>query len=57
MITSLITLLIVALVLYVIWYLASLFIKDGTIMKIIGIILGLVLLLYGLKLFHIAIPT
>ena len=56
MITSLITLLIVALVLYVIYYLAGLFIKDGNVMKIIGIILGLVLLIYGLRLFHVALP-
>jgi len=56
MLTSLISLLIVALVLYIVWYLASLFIKDGTVMKIIGIILGLVLLLYGLHLFHIPLP-
>lgn len=57
MITSLITLLVVALVLWLIWYLAGIFIKDGTAMKIIGIILGLILLLYALRLFHIALPA
>lgn len=56
MITSLITLLIVALVLCIVWYVVGIFIKDGTIMRIIGIIMGLVLLLYGLRLFKIALP-
>ncbi|MEP6671706.1 MAG: hypothetical protein ABJF10_21275 [Chthoniobacter sp.] len=56
MITSLISLLLCALVLYLIWWVVGLFISDGTIMKIIGIILGLVLLIYGLRVFHIALP-
>lgn len=56
MITSLVSLLIAALVLYIVYYLASLFIKDATVMKIVGIILGLILLLYGLRVFHIATP-
>lgn len=49
MIATLITLLIVALVLFLVWYLVSLFIKDARIMNIIGIILGLILLLYALQ--------
>ena len=49
MIVTLITLLIVALVLFLIWYLVGLFIKDARIMNIIGIILGLILLLYAMQ--------
>ncbi len=56
MITALITLLIVALVCLIIWYIVGMFIKDSRIMAIIGIILGLVVLLYGLRLFHVALP-
>ena len=52
MITTLITLLIAGLVLYVIYYVAGVFIK-GQPLKIIGIILGLVFLLYALRAFHI----
>lgn len=52
MITALIYLLIAALVLYIIYYLVGMFIQ-GTPLKIIGIILGLVLLLYALKLFNL----
>jgi hypothetical protein len=49
MITSL---LIAALVLYLIYYLVGMFIK-GQPLKIIGIILGLVFLVYALRAFHI----
>lgn len=56
MITALITLLVAALVLWIIWYIVGLFIKDGTIMRIIGIVLGLLLLLYALRLFGVALP-
>lgn len=57
MITALITLLIVALVAWVVWkYVLGAFISDGQVMNIIGIILGLALLMYALKLFHIALP-
>ena len=52
MITSLISLLIAALVLYLIYYLVGMFIK-GQPLKIIGIILGLVFLVYALRAFHI----
>jgi hypothetical protein len=55
MIATLITLLIVALVLYLIWYLVGMFIK-GQPHQIIGIILGLIFLLYALQvlgLFHL----
>ena len=52
MITTLITLLIAGLVLYVIFYIVGMFIK-GQPLKIIGIILGLVFLLYALRAFHI----
>ncbi len=51
MITTLITLLIAALVLYVIYYVVGIFIK-GQPLKIIGIILGLIFLLYALRAFH-----
>lgn len=53
MITALITLLIVALVAFIIWYVVGLFISDARIMKVIGLILGLIVLLYGLKLFNV----
>jgi hypothetical protein len=52
MITSLISLLIAGLVLYLIYYIVGMFIK-GQPLKIIGIILGLVFLLYALRAFHI----
>ena len=52
MITTLITLLIAGLVLYVIFYIVGMFIK-GQPLQIIGIILGLVFLLYALRVFHI----
>ena len=52
MITSLISLLIAALVLYLIYYLVGMFIK-GQALNIIGIILGLVFLVYALRAFHI----
>ena len=55
MLTSLITLLIVALVLLVVYYLVGMFIQ-GRPLQIIGIILGLVLLLYALRLFNVALP-
>ena len=56
MITALITLLIVALILYLIWYICGMFIK-GQPHQIIGIILGLIFLLYALQtlgFFHLA---
>ena len=52
MITTLITLLIAGLVLYVIYYIVGMFIK-GQPLKIIGIILGLVFLLYALRAFGV----
>jgi hypothetical protein len=52
MITSLISLLIAGLVLYLIYYVVGMFIK-GSPLKIIGIILGLVFLLYALRAFNI----
>jgi len=52
MITTLITLLIAGLVLYVIYYIVGMFIK-GQPLKIIGIILGLVFLLYALRAFNV----
>ena len=52
MITTLITLLIAGLVLYVIYYIVGMFIK-GQPLQIIGIILGLVFLLYALRAFGI----
>jgi len=55
MLTSLVTLLIVALVLYVVYFVVGMFIQ-GRPLQIIGIILGLLLLLYGLRLFNVALP-
>lgn len=52
MITTLISLLIAGLVLYVIYYIVGMFIK-GQPLKIIGIILGLVFLLYALRAFNV----
>ena len=48
MISTLISLLITGLVLYVIYYIVGMFIK-GQPLKIIGIILGLMFLLYALR--------
>lgn len=55
MLTSLITLLVVALVLAIIYYVVGMFL-HGTPLTIVGIILGLVLLLYALRLFNVAVP-
>lgn len=55
MLTALITLLIVALVMFLVWWIIGKFI-TGTPHQIIGIILGLILLLYALRLFNVAIP-
>lgn len=55
MISALITLLIIVLVAYLVWYLVGLFI-TGTPHQIIGIIIGLIVLVYALKLFGIALP-
>ena len=52
MITTLITLLITGLVLYVIYYIVGMFIK-GQPLNIIGIILGLVFLLSALRAFNV----
>lgn len=51
MITTLISLLIAGLILYVIYYIVGMFIK-GQPLKIIGIILGLIFLLYALRAFN-----
>ena len=52
MITTLISLLVTGLVLYLIYYIVGMFIK-GQPLKIIGIILGLIFLVYALRAFHI----
>jgi hypothetical protein len=52
MISTLISLLIAGLVLYVIYFIVGMFIK-GRALNIIGIILGLVFLLYALRAFHV----
>jgi len=52
MITTLISLLIAGLVLYVIYYVVGMFIK-GQLLSIIGIVLGLLFLLYALRAFNI----
>lgn len=54
MISALITLLIFALILAVVYYVVGIFIQ-GTPLTIIGIILGLVLLLKALSVFHVSI--
>ena len=51
MITTLFSLLIAGLILYVIYYIVGMFIK-GQPLKIIGIILGLIFLLYALRAFN-----
>ena len=52
MITILISLLVAGLILYVIYYITGMFIK-GQPLNIIGIILGLVFLLYALRSFNV----
>ena len=52
MITTLISLLIAGLVLYVIYYVVGMFIK-GQLLNIIGIVLGLLFLFYTLRTFNI----
>ena len=52
MITTLISLLVAGLVLYVIYYVVGMFIK-GQLLNIIGIVLGLLFLLYALRAFNI----
>jgi hypothetical protein len=52
MITTLISLLIAGLVLYVIYYVVGMFIK-GQPLNIIGLVLGLLFLLYALRAFNI----
>ncbi len=46
-----------AVVLLIIWHIIGMFIDKPKILNLIGIVFGLILLLYGLKLFHIAIPA
>jgi ABC-type multidrug transport system permease subunit len=48
MISTLIALLIVGLILYLIWFICGMFIK-GQPLQVIGIILGLIFLLYALN--------
>lgn len=52
MISTLISLLIAGLILYVIFYITGMFIK-GQPLRIIGVILGLVFLLYALRAFRV----
>jgi len=52
MISTLISVLITALILYVIYYLVGMFIK-GQALKIIGLILGILFLLYALRAFNL----
>lgn len=40
---------------FIIWYVVGLFIKNGVIISLIGIFLGLCLLVYGLRFFKIPI--
>ena len=55
MITALITFLIFALVIYLVYYVAGLFF-SGLPLQIVGIILGLIVLLKGLGIFGVALP-
>ncbi len=52
MLTTLITVLIAALILYVIYYVVGMFIK-GRPLSIIGIILGIIFLIYALRAFNL----
>jgi len=59
MIATLISLLIIALVLYLVWFICGMFIK-GQPHQIIGVILGLIFLLYALQMlgvFHGVVPA
>lgn len=56
MITLLITFLIAILIALVVFWAVGLFITDARIHKVIGVILGLIVLLYGLKLFYPYLP-
>ncbi len=47
----LLTLLVIVLVAVVIHYVVGLFVPDGKFMQVLGYILGLVILVYGLRLF------
>lgn len=51
-IRNLIYLIVLGIVLYIIWFLAGMFV-HGTILTLIGVVLFLVLLLYALRLFGI----
>ncbi len=55
MIIALIYLLIAALVLWIVYFLVGKFVQ-GTPLQIVGIILGLILLLYALNLFGVLLP-
>ena len=55
MLTALISLCIVALVLYLIYFLIGKFVQ-GTALQILGIILALILVVYALRLFGVAVP-
>lgn len=55
MITTLITLLIAVLVGLIVWYVIGLFIADGRIRQVLGLIIGLLILLYALRLFNIGL--
>lgn len=55
MLTALLTLLVLALVLYVVYLFAGIFIQGKPLM-IIGLILGLIFLVYALKALGISLP-
>lgn len=57
MISLLITFLIVVLVAYLVWYAICIFIEDAKAKKLIGIIIGLIVLLYALQLFGSRLPV
>lgn len=49
MLSALITILILGVILFIVWYVVGLLIKNDTIMNAIGIVLGLILLLFALR--------
>lgn len=53
MLPAVIQLLVIVLVGLIVWYIVGLFIPDARIMSIVGLIIGLVILLYALTLFNV----
>lgn len=56
MLPHLLNFLLVALVLYVVYRVVAVFIKDATAIGIVGLFFGIVLIIAGLRIFGIATP-